>query len=132
MTITTGLLFGIALTMSVQLCAENLFKGTVNDSEGASIGGATILIRWDSSGSAVGLKTNIGIKEDVVLRSGPDGTFSVQLPPGFYDVFISSMAFTPVCRKIRIRDGGTVTFNPRLPIDALVSEELGTKYPSGK
>jgi hypothetical protein len=41
-------------------------------------------------------------------------------------VFVSSPAFTPVCRKIRIWDTA-VTFDPRLPLDALVVNELGTR-----
>ena len=118
----------IALTLicSVVLLAEPALRGTVTDEAGASISGAVIRIHWDPSGSSVGLSSNIGIKKDVMVTSGKDGSFSIGLPSGFYDVFVSSPAFTPVCRKIRIRDReNAVTFDPRLPVDALVTNELG-------
>src|SRR5258707_1350114 len=87
----------LTLTFSVFLLAESTFKGTVTDLSGGTISGAVILIHWDSSGSGVGLYSNVGIKEDLVVRTGANGNFSVNLPSGFYDVFVSSPAFTPVC-----------------------------------
>jgi len=116
-------LIALILISSVVLLADPALRGTVTDGEGASISGAVIRIHWDSA--SVRLDSNIGTKEDVVVTSGKDGGFSVDLPPGFYDVFVSSPAFTPVCHKIRIRFPNTVTFNPRLPVDALVISELG-------
>jgi hypothetical protein len=118
-------LVALSLTSSVVLFADPAFRGTVTDEAGASISVAVVLIHWDSSGSSVGLLSNVGIKEDATVRTGTDGSFSIDLPSGFYDVFVSSPAFTPVCRKIRIRDRNTVTFNARLPLDGLVSNELG-------
>jgi hypothetical protein len=66
------------------------FKGAVKDSSDAAIGGAAVLIHWDSAGSAVGLKSKVGIKADLSIRTRHDGTFSVDLPPGFYDVFAAA------------------------------------------
>jgi Carboxypeptidase regulatory-like domain len=102
-------------------------KGTVTDSAGAPIPDAYILIHWDSSGSGVGLTSNIGLKSDVVLKSGKDGAYASQLPPGFYDVFVSAMAFGPACRKVRTIVGKATMYNARLEADASVTAELGDR-----
>lgn len=108
--------------------AQNtILKGTVTDSSGAPIPDAYILIHWDSSGSGVGLTSNIGVKSDVVLKSGKDGAYSAQLPPGFYDVFVSAMAFGPACRKVRTVTGKATMYNARLEVDASVTAELGDR-----
>jgi hypothetical protein len=38
---------------------DALFKGEVTDISGAAIGGAMIMIHWDSAGITVGLATNV-------------------------------------------------------------------------
>ena len=119
------LLAALTLISSSCLFADSVLKGTVTDSKGAVIPGATIFIHWDPSGSAVGLKSNVGIKEDVVVRTGVNGGFSINLPSGFYDLLVSSPAFTPVCGKVRTREGTSVTFDSSLQVNGLVSNELG-------
>lgn len=117
----------LALTC-VSMFAESALKGTVTDSSGGPVAGAAVFVRWDSSGSTVGLKSNVGIRQDVAVRTGNDGDFSVSLPPGFYDVFVSARAYTPVCRKVRMRERSDVTFDPILQVDGLVIDELGTTF----
>ena len=117
-------LFLLAMASPVQLTAETLLRGTVRGSEGGAVAEAVVFIHWDPSGSEVGLDINIGIKEDLVVRTDRRGDFAVKLPPGFYDVLITGMALTPVCRKIRIREGHATTFSPRLAADPQVSKEL--------
>lgn len=119
----------VALTLISSAClfADSVLKGSIADSEGASIAGVTIFIHWDPSGSTVGLSSNVGIKEDRVIRTDSNGRFSVNLPPGFYDVLVSSPAFTPVCGKVRTREGSSVTFDSRLQVNGLVIDELGFK-----
>jgi len=112
-----------AVMFSVVLLAESSLNGTVRDSSGGVISGAVIIVHWDPSGSG-----NKEMRPDAILGSGLKGEFSVQLQPGFYDVFVSSPAFTPLCRKIRIRDGRSIRFDPRLPADALVIQELGDRF----
>jgi hypothetical protein len=102
----------------------------VTDSEGAIISGAHIFIHWDASGSKAGLTTNIGTTEDRTLISDAKGLFSSDLPPGFYDVFVSATAFSPDCRKIRIIKGNPEVYNARLKVSALVTKELGDKFSS--
>jgi hypothetical protein len=96
--------------------SQNRLRGVVRDSEGAIISGAHIFIHWDASGSKVGLTTNIGITEDRTLISDAKGLFSADLPPGFYDVFVSATAFSPDCRKIRVIKDNVEVYNPRLKV----------------
>ena len=119
------LLAVLTLISSACLFADSVLKGTITDSVGTPIAGATIFIHWDPSGSAVGLNSNVGTREDVVVRTGANGGFSVNLPSGFYDVFVSSRAFTPVCGKVRTREGSSVTFDSKLQVNGLVTNELG-------
>jgi hypothetical protein len=114
------------LTCSIPVFSET-FKGTVNDSAGGAIPGTLIVVHWDSSGSTVGLSSNVGIKDDLFLKTDTNGSFAIELPPGFYDVFVSIRAFTPVCRKVRIKAGKEFVYNPRLNVDPLVTAELGFK-----
>lgn len=74
-------------------------SGTVRDSEGAVITNAHVVVHWDPSGSNY-LKDNLGVKQDIVATTDSRGHFSVELPPGFYDVFVTAMAFTPHCDKV--------------------------------
>jgi len=120
------LLASIALSLiapAIVLAAEP-FSGTVTDRGGAPIPDAMVIIHWDSAGSAVGLTANVGIKADIVIRTKHDGTFIVDLPPGFYDVFVSATAFSPACRKIRVKPGKVVPVIWRLPVDPMLLDEI--------
>jgi hypothetical protein len=104
---------------------DSRFTGSVADSSGAGISGATILIHWDPAGSEVGLASNVGIKQDLVVKTDRDGKFAADLPPGFYDVFVSSMAFTPACRKLRLKGAAPLDVKFRMAVDPGVVKELG-------
>jgi hypothetical protein len=104
-------------------------RGVVVDSEGSPIPRARILVHWDSSGSTVGLKANVGIKSDLVVESKANGEFGAELPPGFYDVFVSASAFSPECRKIRIKSGEVLPYNAKLKADPIITKELGDTFP---
>jgi len=96
-------------------------SGTVTDPEGGVISGAYIFVHWDP----VALTSNVGIKADLRVQTDKDGTYSIDLPPGFYDVFVSAMSFTPSCHKVRIRAEQATVLNPKLKVDRVVSKELG-------
>ena len=117
----------LSLVLSPVVFGNALLKGTITDATGAGISAATILFHWDSAGSTVGLTSNVGIKQDLIIKADDKGTFAVDLPPGFYDVFVSAMAFTPVCRKIRIGRTPTQELTLLMNVDPLVAEELGTR-----
>jgi hypothetical protein len=103
-------------------------KGTAKDSEGTPVSGVLVLIHWDSAGSTVGLTSNIGIKADLSIRTKNDGTFSIDLPPGFYDVFVAATAFTPTCRKIRMKVGKAQEITLHLNVDPLYLAEKGDRF----
>jgi len=67
-------------------------------------------------------------RQDLTLETGPRGEFGAELPPGFYDVFVAASAFSPDCRKVRIKPGEVVTYNPSLKVDPLVASELGDSF----
>jgi hypothetical protein len=108
---------------------KGLLKGTVVDGEGAAIGRARVLVRWDPSGAHVGLVTNVGLPEDLAVETNKNGEFSSEVPPGFYDLFVSAMAFSPECRKVRIQPGETANYEFKLKADPLVTKELGFHIP---
>jgi len=67
------------------------------------------------------------VKADLSIRTKDDGTFSVDLPPGFYDVFVAVPAFNPMCRKVRIKPGAAVDTTFRMNADPLYAAEMGNR-----
>jgi len=118
----------VVLFISAAPPGNGRLSGRVTDSQGAVISEAYLIVHWDSSGSTVGLASNVGIVHDLNLQSDKEGVYSVDLPPGFYDVFVSSQAFTPSCRKVRVRAGEIASFSPKLRADALVTKELADRF----
>jgi hypothetical protein len=130
MTRSIGALVLVCLCLSwLSAAPEYSIRGQITDSEGAAIANARVLVHWDSSGSTVGLRDNVGIKQDVMVVTDASGDYSVNVPPGFYDVFVSSMAFTPTATKVRVKQGRPATFSTKLNADPLVSKELGDEIP---
>ena len=100
-------------------------KGTVTDPDGAVIPNTDVVVHWDPAGHGAQIKDNVGIKEDVQVRTDMAGEFTVNLPPGFYDLFVSSSGFTPTCRKVRIKAGKHADYSFTLEVNAQVSKEVG-------
>ncbi len=98
-------------------------RGVVSDEMGAPLKDALVFVRWDPTGKARGIG-NVGIKQELMLKTDERGAFTTELAPGFYDVFVSSPAFSPACRKIRIGNGAVVNFDERLPVSDIVINEL--------
>jgi hypothetical protein len=108
------------------ICAvaqQSAITGQVHDSEGAAIAKARILVHWDSSGSTVGLTDNIGLPQDETTLSDTSGHFFLTVPPGFYDLFVTAQAFTPVAAKVRVKNA-PVEFDVSLHADPKVSKEM--------
>ena len=116
------LLVCIVLSVATPGLAATL-SGTVRDSEGAVIPKAHVVVHWDSTGSNH-LKDNIGTKEDKIATSDANGEFALDLPPGFYDVFISATAFSPHCEKVRLNEKSTKRFEVKLKVSPVTSQEL--------
>jgi carboxypeptidase family protein len=121
------LLAGAASALAAS--ARTTFRGIITDPEGAAIRGARILVHWDPSGAAVGLKSNVGLKQDLTIETNERGEFVSDLPPGFYDVFVSAAGFTPYSSKVRLRPGEPATYKAKLKPDPLVARELGDTAP---
>ena len=102
--------------------------GQITDSEGAVIAHARIIIHWDSAGSTVGIGDNLGLQSDLIVFTDNNGNYSAKVPPGFYDVFVSSLSLTPVAAKVRVTQNANGTFNGKLRADPLVTKELGDEF----
>ena len=116
-------------TATIQAAPTSTLRGVITDSEGAAIARANVMVRGDASGSMVGLNNEAGTKRNVDLVTDSKGYFSSELPPGFYDVFVSADGFSPQCRKIRITPGQVSPYRARLQVDPLVIRELGDRIP---
>src|SRR5580658_6664487 len=128
MIMNRAIVVGILILLSIPLLSAEpqfVITGQVTDSEGAAIANARVLVHWDSSGRTVGLTNNIGITQDVSVMTDASGNYSASVPAGFYDVFVSAMAFTPTAAKVRVKEGQHATFSTRLRADPLVTKELG-------
>jgi hypothetical protein len=122
MLLTSILLTSILLIGGSSATGATL-AGTVRDSEGAVIAKAHIVIHWDPSGANY-LKDNIGIKEDIISTTDSNGGFSVDLPAGFYDVFVSAISFSPICDKIRLKGNEPRKYEVKLKVSPVTSKEL--------
>lgn len=118
----------LALAPATIAFGDTQLRGTVTDVNGGAISGAMVLLHWDPAGSTVGFHSNVGIKKDLVLETDNNGSFAAELPPGFYDLFVSAAAFTPACRKIRMSGTARPDVTVRLEVDPLVSKELGDTF----
>jgi hypothetical protein len=110
---------GIMCMSTVFASSRPTIIGKVTDSEGAAIAKARVFIHWDpSSGKS-------GVTQDVSVLSDDNGTYSAQVPVGFYDVFVSAPAFTPMAAKVIVKEGQKVVLNTKLDVDPLVSKAIG-------
>lgn len=116
------LLCWIVLVGAIHVGATTL-SGIVRDPIGAVIPRSHVIIHWDSSGLSY-LTDNIGMKEDLIATTDAKGEFSVDLPPGFYDVFIASTAFTPYCEKIRLVGHKPKKLDVKLKLSPVTGREL--------
>ena len=55
------------------------------------------------------------------LHVNSHGLFSAELSSGFYDVFVSSSGFSPVCGQVEVKAGETVVWNAVLKMSELVN-----------
>jgi hypothetical protein len=122
--ILTGVVLLLCASFVANAQRQSGITGEIVDSAGAAIANARVLVHWDSAGSTVGLSDNIGIQHDVIVMTDASGRHSAGVPGGFYDVFVSAMAFTPTAAKVRVKKEQRITYNSTLRSDPLVSREL--------
>jgi hypothetical protein len=95
------------VTTAAPAQSQSGIKGTVTDKfEHAPIRSVFVLLR-----------SNKG--KDMVVRTDWSGTYTVRLPPGVYDVFLSAAGFSPVCRKVEIRSNGMTSLDAVLEANTL-------------
>jgi hypothetical protein len=96
---------GILCMSTVSAESHLTITGKVTDSKGAAIAKARVLIHWDpSSGKS-------GVTQDVSVLSDDSGTYLAEVPVGFYDVFVSALAFTPTAAKVIVKEGQKAVLN---------------------
>lgn len=113
----------VIFLLGASSAAAATLLGTAHDSEVAVIANAHIVIHWDASGSNY-LKDNTGIKADVTAIADSNGGFFVELPPGFYDIFVTATSFSPHCDKVRLKGTEKYKFDVKLKVSPLTSKEL--------
>jgi hypothetical protein len=94
----------------------------VTDELGAVIPNAVVWIHQDPT-TVFNLKTPK--LDDLSGRTDNEGKITWRLGPGFYDVFVTATAFSPACRKLRVRAAAQVSVPFKLKVDPIVSEEIG-------
>jgi hypothetical protein len=93
------------------------------DELGAVISDARGIIVEDASPGSV--KKNRQDPAEICLKTDVAGMAQAELKSGFYDLFVSSRAFTPQARKIRLKSDPQSRSVFKLKADPLVSAEIG-------
>jgi hypothetical protein len=103
-TLLVALCTGLSLTLVTPVASPEIatLSVTVIDSTGAVIPNSSVIVHWDSAGLD-DVKDNIGTKEDKVATTDATGSFSLEIPPGVYDVFVAAAGFSPHCEKLTIK-----------------------------
>jgi Carboxypeptidase regulatory-like domain len=87
-------------------------RGVVRDPDGAVIANATILIQhWRLKGGS--LNHPVPVTEPLVYTDS-NGSFSTNLAPGVYQVFVSFPLFAPSAREVRVGVGKETTIECNL------------------
>ena len=58
-----------------------------------------------------------GSTQDVSVLTDASGVYSAPVPAGFYDVFVSFPAFTPIAANVIVKEGQRVVLNAKLYLD---------------
>ena len=110
-----GIFFAFFCVTPSQAQTTATIAGTLTDPSGAAISSAEIAAQPLDS-SAPPART----------RSGPEGRFSLTLPPGHYRLTIRHDSFTPVEQDVPLASGETRTLDLRLALQPLASSVVVT------
>jgi hypothetical protein len=128
-------MFGLMLLMaaiglgSAQEAPDGQLHGTVYmvdlaGSERLGTFPARLLVHRDRG--SVGARA-VASEPDIVLQTDAEGRFRASLPPGVYDVFVSSTVFGPTCAKLTIVSGRETRYEPGIHMDDIGLE--GPAFP---
>ena len=95
-------------------------SGTVMDEQGAAIPNGRVIAHWDSAGLD-DVKENIGMRDDKIATTDSTGHFSLELPPGVYDVFVAAPGFSPHCEKLTLKTQETHRYEVRLKVSRMIT-----------
>jgi hypothetical protein len=119
--VCTGLSLMFVLTASSTDLAT--LSGIVVDPMGGVIPNSRVIVHWDSVGLD-GVKDNVGIKEDKFVTSDRTGHFSLELPPGVYDVFVMAKGFSPHCEKLTMQAEKIHPYKVQLKASRMITTSL--------
>ena len=85
------------------------------DPQGAVIPNAYVVVHWDPV-SSTGSKSNAHEKQNAIATTDSDGRFSVKLPEGIYDVFVTAAGFSPHCDKILLKNNEEKKYEVKLKL----------------
>jgi len=88
--------------------------------KGLAIPKAYVVIRWDSAGLD-GVKDNLGTTEIKTTTADETGHFSLALPAGVYDIFVSAPGFAPHAEKITVAARESLPYVARLPVTRMLT-----------
>jgi hypothetical protein len=110
----------LGIVLAVDLASGGVgpenFRGVVRDAAGGGLPGASVLVQrweWDRSTKRPRLVSTPPVQTD------DEGGFSVYLPPGLYDVFVSYIAMEPVAVKVEIKPVTPTNLDCRLELSPL-------------
>src|SRR6266702_1981998 len=106
-------LFGLLLVAAAAFAQVETgqIAGTVTDESGAVVPNATVALR------------NVASNAQRTTQTSPTGAYVVVgLPPGNYEISISSQQFKPYKSNIEVTVGGHATLDAKLSVNATVTE----------
>jgi hypothetical protein len=70
------------------------------------------------------VKENVGTKDDKIAITNQSGQFSVELPPGVYDVFVAAAGFSPHCEKVPLKGKQFRPYKAQLKVSRMLKTQL--------
>ena len=98
-------------------------SGTVTDVYGGAIPKAYVVIRWDPVGLD-GVRDKLGMTENKTATTGGYGHFSVEVPAGVDDIFVSAPGFAPHSENIASKAKENLPYEARLTVTRMLTIKL--------
>jgi hypothetical protein len=98
-------------------------SGTIADDYNGVIANAYVIIRWHPVGLD-GVKDNPGMKEDKTATTDSGGHFTIEVPAGVYDIFVSAAGFAPHSEKITLKAKGNPPYEVQLSVTRMIKIKL--------
>jgi hypothetical protein len=113
----------IVLLLSAGAARAGALRGHATDVTGAAVGGAYVFA-YDNQKHVAASSSKSG-KATTTKR---DGSFLLDLAPGFHDVCVFSPGFTASCQKILMSSANHSDYEVKLAVDPLVIKERGDNF----